>query len=158
MARKILNVTITAEGRDKGKVFRLTEMPASRAEKWAVRAFLMLSRAGVEVPDGLQDAGLVGLAVVGLEALTKVSYSEAEPLLDEMMECVTILPDPTRDSSERRLVEEDIEEVPTRLRLRRELWGLHVDFIPGVAELRTQAVSAASETEDPSLNTRTAQG
>jgi len=157
MARKTLDFPIEAEGRDKGKVFRLREMPATRAEKWAIRAFLMLARSGVEVPNELQDAGLVGLAVMGIEALSKANYAEAEPLLDEMFEFITIMPRPTDETSERKLIEEDIEEVMTRLTLRKALWGLHTDFIPGVAALKTSA-QAASAMAASTSSTQTAPG
>ena len=50
MARSISNYTVQDEGRDNGKVFVLTEMPASRAESWAMRALLALMANGVEVP------------------------------------------------------------------------------------------------------------
>ena len=51
MARTVSNYTVTDEGRDNGKVFVLTEMPASRAESWAMRALLALMAGGVEVPE-----------------------------------------------------------------------------------------------------------
>ena len=52
MARTTANYTVTEEGRDQGKVFVRTEMPASRAESWAMRALLALMAGGVEVPEG----------------------------------------------------------------------------------------------------------
>ena len=52
MARKVSNYTVTKEGRDLGKTFVITEMPASRAEAWATRALLALMAGGVELPDG----------------------------------------------------------------------------------------------------------
>ena len=44
MARKTKIVTIAAEGRDYGKSYLLTEMPALKAEKWATRAMMALIR------------------------------------------------------------------------------------------------------------------
>jgi len=46
MARKTATVTISAEGRDKGKTFFLTEMSAERSEEWGERALLALVRGG----------------------------------------------------------------------------------------------------------------
>ena len=43
MARKVEYITIDQEGRDQGKTFKITEMPALKAEKWATRAFLALA-------------------------------------------------------------------------------------------------------------------
>lgn len=38
MARKVEQVVIEAEGREQGKTFILTEMPAIVAERWATQA------------------------------------------------------------------------------------------------------------------------
>ena len=119
MPRKEL--TYTAEdGRDKGKKFKLTEMPTSRAENWAMRAILALMKSGVEVPDGFERMGMSGLAEVGLRAVAGLEWSVAEPLLAEMLSCVEFMPDPSKPQVVRGLIEEDIEEVVTRLRLRME--------------------------------------
>ncbi len=128
MARKVTRLAIGEDGkRDAGKVFEITEMAAVAAEKWAARALLALARGGIELPDDLAGAGLAGLAAIGLDALGRLPWEAAEPLLDEMFECVKIVPDPARPVV-RNLVESDIEEVATILKLRREVLALHVDF------------------------------
>ena len=120
-------VKFTAEaGRDKGKTFVLTEMPASKAEKWAMRAFLAISKSGVEVPDGLENTGFSGIAKLGLTFISKLPYEVAEPLMDEMMECVTIEPSA---GITRELIEDDIEEVATRIKIRMEVFKLHAGFL-----------------------------
>lgn len=128
MARKTQTVTIAAEGRDKGKVFVLTEMPASQAERWAARALLALGKSGVEIPDEAANAGMAAIAAAGIRAFASVSFDEAGPLLDEMMLCVQIQPDPAKPDVRRELIEDDIEEVMTRLLLRSEVVALHVGF------------------------------
>lgn len=134
MARKTKVITITDEGRDRGKVFLLTEMPARLGERWAARALLAAARADVNLPDGIAGAGMAGLAMLGLRAVSRMEFSEAEPLLDEMMRCVTVMPDPAKNPSfTRPLVDngtdgDDIEEVATRLHLRSELFMLHTGF------------------------------
>lgn len=128
MARKVLDFTITDPGRDIGKMFRLTEMPATQAEKWAAKAFLALARAGVEIPDNIASAGLAGIAAMGVKALGGMSFADAEPLMDEMFRCVQRVVDPANPMFARSLVEDDIEEVATRLKIRMELFKLHVDF------------------------------
>lgn len=133
MPRKVRDVTIAAEGRDHGKVFRLTELAAAAAEKWAMRAFLALARSGVEVPDNLAAAGLPGLAAVGFRAFTMMSFADAEPLLDEMFGCITRVVDPAKPVFARALVEDDIEEVATRVFLRGEVIELHTGFSPAAA-------------------------
>jgi hypothetical protein len=128
MARRTATVVIDAEGRDKGKAFLLTEMSASQAERWAARALLAIARNGVDIPEGIASAGLAGVAAVGLRALGGMAFDDAEPLLADMMACVQAIPDPARPSVVRFLIEADIEEVATRLRLRMEVFELHLGF------------------------------
>lgn len=138
MARKEKTVVIEAEGRDKGKHFVLTEMSAVKGEAWAMRALLAIARGGVDLPEGVQQMGLAGIAVVGVQQLGKINYAEAEPLLAEMLGCVQAIPDPARPMIRRALVEDDTEEIPTLLHLRKEILGLHLDFFTNAA-LSTQA-------------------
>jgi len=127
MARKTIDFSASV-GRDKGKVFRITEMPASQAEKWAAKVFLAMGQSGVEIPDNVAALGLVGLVSYGDNSLIKISFPLAEPILDEMMECVQIIPNPSNPNIIRKLMEEDIEEVLTRFMLRKEIMRLHTDF------------------------------
>ena len=128
MARKTLRYTVGDAGRDQGKVFVITEMPASQAEKWAIRAFMAAAGAGAQIPDDLHAQGMAGLFRIGSEALAKIPFELAEPLLDEMMDCVQIAPSPANPSVVRSLIEDDIEEVATRVRLRTQILQLHVGF------------------------------
>jgi hypothetical protein len=103
-------------------------MPATQAEKWAAKAFLALARAGVDIPDNISSAGLAGVAAMGVKALGGMSFADAEPLMDEMFRCVQRVVDPAQPMFARFLVEDDIEEVATRLKIRMELFKLHIDF------------------------------
>ena len=148
--RKTENFTVTDEGRDHNKTFILTEWPASRAEAWAIRALLALGAANVEVPDGVLNDGMAGLAAIGLKKLFALPYSAAGPLLDELMECVTVMPDARRPQVKRALVEEDIEEIRTRLTLKWQVLKLHIDFTiaGGLSNLggKTPAAAKSSPT------------
>jgi len=126
MARKI-ETWVATEGRDKGKHFIVTEMPAVRAEKWATRALLAISRSGVDLPEDLANAGMAAIAYGGLKAITSCSFDDAEPLLDEMMACVTIRPDPALEYA-RPTIDEDFEEMATILQLRDRVVSLHTGF------------------------------
>jgi hypothetical protein len=128
MARKVLTYTVTDEGRDLGKAFVLTEMSATQAERWGMRAMMALLKGDVELPEDAISGGLQALAAAGFKAFGKIDYADAAPLLDEMMTCVTFMPDPARPQVVRRLMDDDIEEVVTRLRLRAEIFKLHVSF------------------------------
>jgi hypothetical protein len=129
-------VTITSEGRDQNKTFLITEMDSYRGEKWAYRALLALSRGGFELPPGIFEAGMAGLAaivpyllVIGFRSLHAARWEELEILLDEMMSCVKYKPPqidlPAQDL--RNDTTSQIEEIRTRVELRKEVLMLHVD-------------------------------
>ena len=69
MARKELTYT-AQDGRDKGKKFKLTEMGAAQAERWAMRALLAFMNSGAEIPSGLDKLGMSALAEVGIKNTT----------------------------------------------------------------------------------------
>jgi hypothetical protein len=133
MARSTINYTVQDEGRDQGKTFVLTELPASRAEAWAMRAILALMAGGIEVPEGFERMGMSAMAEIGIKALSGLKWEVAEPLLEEMWACVQIMPDSSKPHVVRNLIEQDIEEIATRIKLRAEVWKLHVDFLKAVA-------------------------
>ena len=144
MARKE-STFIAESGRDKDKQFLITEMSASQAEAWAIKVILAVGNAGIEIPDGLASQGMSGLMAVGYMSLLKIPFEAAKPLLDEMMTCVQYAPSPT---IKRPLIEDDIEEVTTRLALRKAIWNLHMDFFLGesglTSELKTQAAAQSN--------------
>lgn len=125
--RKEKLVYIDAEGRDKGKTFVIKEMSASDAEWWAVRAIKGVIAAGVSVPDHLQGAGMAAIAVMGLRAFAEMHPRDLKELMDEMFECVYIQRDNNPNIVQRPL-EEDIEEIATRLKLREEWLEVHTGF------------------------------
>jgi hypothetical protein len=144
MARKTLRYTVADAGRDSGKVFVLTEMPASQAERWGTRALMGMVKGGAQVPDEFVEiggmAGLAAMAGLGrrmiafiASAFASMPFDLAEPLLDEMMGCVQSQPNPADPRITRVLTESDIEEVQTRLKLRAEVLKLHLDFLPAAA-------------------------
>jgi len=128
MARKELFYTVESKGRDAGKVFYIKEMSASAAEWWAIRAGMAMAKNGVNMPDNFSEMGMAGMAKVGLEMVAKIPPEDAKPLLDELMACVKAVPNPDNHSIQRNLIDDDTEEVATRLKLRAEVFKLHVDF------------------------------
>lgn len=131
--RKEVTITIEAEGRDKGKIFLIKEFSAQRAEDWATRLLLALTRNGVQVPEGALDFGMQAIAAMGIRAISGIPWDQAKPLLDEMMTCVRIQPSSTHPNRIRALVNDggdgdDIEEISTRLKLREEWITLHTGF------------------------------
>jgi hypothetical protein len=130
MGRHVVRITITDEGRDRGKVFELREMDAVAGEKWAMRCLNAAMQGGVnlgEIEPVTGMAGVAGLGLLAINALAKMPWALAEPLLDEMMTCVhPVSPDGTLIRE--RLMAEDTEEIATRLRLRQEVASLHLGF------------------------------
>lgn len=133
MARKELFYTETA-GRDAGKVFYIREMSAAQSEWWAIRAGMAMARSGVELPNNFSDMGIAAMAGTGLKMVSQIPPAEAKPLLDELMECVQCVPDAANQNIKRRLIDDDIEEIATRLKLRAEVFKLHVDFFQAAAQ------------------------
>lgn len=130
MARQTKLVRITAKGRDNGKTFRIREMAALQAERWALRALHALAGSGVELPDNLGQMPMAQLAALGLKALSGVPFEVAEPLLDEMMACVSYVPNPQKPDAEIALnmADDIIEEVTTAMQLRKETFMVHIGF------------------------------
>lgn len=126
--RKTLHFRVSDSGRDNGKTFILTEMSAMKAEKWALKALLALMNSGVDVPENAKAMPTAALAELGLKALGGLSFEVAEPLLEEMLSCITFMPEPKTPHVIRPLFEEDIEEVQTLFKLRLEVLKLHVNF------------------------------
>jgi hypothetical protein len=144
--RKVNQITIPDEGRDKGKVFVITEAPAIIADKWGVRAMLALNRNGANIPDEIMKLGLIGILVVGVHKLSGVLWSDLEPLLDEMMTCIKIMPTPSAPHIIRDVMWlEDIEEVATISLLRKEVFSLHVGFSTPAAPSTFQGAAGTSE-------------
>jgi hypothetical protein len=130
--RKTTQYRVTEENRDKGKLFLLTEMSSSRAEAWAMRVLLALVGGNVSLPENFEELGMAALAELGIRAVGGLKWEVAEPLLNEMLECVQFIPDPSKLHIVRDLFPEDIEEIMTRINLRVEVWKLHMDFLSAV--------------------------
>jgi len=133
--RKTQELVIEAEGRDKGKRFFITEMAAVQAEDWACRCLFALGNANIEVPDGVLSLGMAGMAEVlpsvGLKALLSMKHADVKPLLDELMQCVQLRPDPKRPQVVQSYDQfsSQIEEVSTLFKLKWEVLRLHLDFL-----------------------------
>ncbi len=132
--RHTASFTVETEGRDKGKMFLLTEMPAAKAEAWATRVLLALMGSNVNLPDGFENLGMAALAEMGLRAISGLKWDIAEPLLAEMFVGLKIHPDPKKMHISRDVIEDiDIEEISTRFQLRMEWWKLHMGFLMAAA-------------------------
>jgi hypothetical protein len=155
--RRTQLVTISGdpESRDNGKTFLITEMPAQQGEDWAIRALLGLMNTGVDLPEGVLEQGMGGLATVGLSALGKLPWHVVKPLFDEMFTTIQIqMPNvPPRDLLEGDGA--DIEEIKTRVILRGAWFKLHVGFSKAALDKITAMRSKAATLLGGGLSTLT---
>ncbi len=137
--RKTATITIETEGRDKGKTFLLTEKSAYDSERWALQALCALANTGIEIPPDISNRGMAGLVSVGLDAISRLPFHAAEPLVSELMDCVKAIPDANKPGTSRPLVEEDIEEVSTLIQLKKEVIELHTGFFSAANRLTSES-------------------
>ena len=138
--RKVEDVVVPAwGGRDIGKTFRITEMDAISAEKWAWRFFIVIKGTSGQLPANLEQLGMVAVAIAGVNALlaADVDWTLAEPRLDELIECVRIIRDPRHPDIATDLtgIGNEISEPRTVAWLRSEVIRVHTDFSPADALL-----------------------
>lgn len=145
MARKTKTVAIES-GRDNGKSFLVTEMPLTKADKWANTALLAMMRGGVDVggvnfdligntlmpsdaPKIDVSGGMLELARISIAGLGNVTETVGQSLLDQLIEdCVQVVP--TGGAARPMLsVDDEIEDLKTLWTLRKEAFILHIDFL-----------------------------
>lgn len=132
--RRTATISIDRDGRDKGGVFVLTEMPAILATEWFLRAMQLLARSGVDVPPHIMQLGAAGFVTIGigsvLTGLGKAPWHEVKALLDELLTCVTSYQPPTAVAPVTRwdVIKTQIEEPSTILQLHEEVVSLHLGF------------------------------
>lgn len=68
------------------RTFRITQMPATKAERWMNKAMFLLISAGKDIN---KDSKIEDV----IKAIAGVDYDKAEPLYNELIECCTYLPD-----------------------------------------------------------------
>lgn len=176
MGRKSADITITADGRDLGKTFRVTEMSAVDGEEWAAYALNAMARAGTPLPDEVQQAGMAAVgalvfsrmggegeavseegqaaraAAIGgvvVRLLAGVAWFDLKHLMDQMMGCVQIVPPsgtPRPLLTGRTDTDDDIQEVATRLQLRGEVLSLHLGFSLAAEISKLRLLAATTST------------
>lgn len=144
MSRRTKNVTITDDGRDKGKTFILTEMPSDEGELWATLALELLEKAGFIVPKEVKEGGMSGLAVTAYPFTFATGRALQTPELDGMWKYVQYQPKTEGVPPQKLFAGNDcqIQEWTTRLKLRVEFVQLHTGFF-------TRGRPSTSETPSP---------
>ena len=146
MARKTKTITLE-KGRDKGKSFLITEMPVTRADKWANTALLAMLRGGVDVGDvnfplivdtitSKDDdpkidpmGGMLELARITIAGLGNVTETVGQELLDQLInDCAQVI---SSGGVVRQMlsIDDEIEDLKTLWMLRKESLLLHIDFL-----------------------------
>ncbi len=145
MARKTKTLVIDS-GRDQGKSFLITEMPVTRADKWANTALLAMLRGGVDVGNvnfgliadtiGVGDApkidpmgGMLELARITIAGLGNVTETVGQELLDQLInDCAQVI---SSGGVVRQMlsIDDEIEDLKTLWVLRKESFLLHIDFL-----------------------------
>lgn len=122
--RKTKEVKIE-EGRDAGKVFKITEMPAFQMDRWATRALIALGKS--------KKGGLAALGTMSIEdvfsALSEVDYAVTEPLLQELLECCAFVKNGQSIVLTKDMVDGIIEDWTTLFKLRMEALVLCIGFL-----------------------------
>lgn len=142
MARKTKTVTIES-GRDQGKSFLITEMPVTKADKWANTALLAMMRGGVDVGNvdfgSVRDSitgqsidptgGMLELARISIAGLGNVTEQVGQDLLDQLInDCIKVVSS-SGVARELLSIDEEIEDLKTLWVLRKEAFLLHIDFL-----------------------------
>lgn len=160
--RKTAIAKVPAEpgNRDAGKHYLITEWPAETAEKWALRAFLAYNRGGGELElDKVAGMGMDGIFALGVQTFLRgqMKAEEIIPILDDLLQCVKLIRDPTKRSPDGSPIAtpivspDDISEVRTRLWLRSEVLKLHTGF--SLADALFALISLVSKTKAPASST-----
>ncbi|EMI7065461.1 hypothetical protein V6858_003969 [Providencia rettgeri] len=126
MALKSKTITIE-KGRDEGMTYLITEMPISKADNWAMRALFAIANGGVDLESVKPNMGMLGMANVAIKALAGIDPKVGIPLLDELLECVQVVP--SGGNARSLLLDSDVKDLTTMFTLRKEALAIHLDFL-----------------------------
>lgn len=128
MARK--ETTIELMDRDHPLTIKIKEMPATKLESWIIRAVLLLASSGGNMPKNMDmtEAGAY-LSEHGISALGSVDYDKAQPLLDELMGCCSIVIDRVEKRLTPEIIDDHIQDVGTLFKLKLEAGKLNLGFL-----------------------------
>jgi hypothetical protein len=158
-SREIVKVPADWGKRDAGKHFLIEEWPAERAEEWAFRALIAYNRGGGQVPIEAISGGMEAIFWLGINTFLRGQMQAAEviPILNELMECIKIVRDPTARGPDGAVAHDilpnDIEEIKTRLWLRSEVLRVHVNF--SVSDLISKLISEVMNRQADSSTVQT---
>ncbi|MGC4885024.1 hypothetical protein ACON3F_20125 [Providencia hangzhouensis] len=126
MALKSKTITIE-KGRDAGKTFLISEMPIVKLDNWSMRALFAIAKGGVDLEGISPNMGGLGMASVALKALAGIDTEVVIPLLNELLDCVQVIP--SGGNARSLLLDSDVTELTTLFTLRKEALAIHLDFL-----------------------------
>lgn len=145
MARKTLNYTVDADGRDFGKVFVITEMSAWDADTMAQDIFRAMGDSKfTEIPEDVIRMGCAGLATIGLSVLCAASPEVSSTMRDRLLSTVEIAIEHEGKQQVRKVKSIDFEEVPTIRTLMDKVFHLNFGFLALAAESDSRTSSQAT--------------
>lgn len=133
MSRKSKDIEITKEGRDFGRVFKITELPSWDAFIVASKLAHALTVTGINLPELAKSPE--GIAEAGLTMLLYVKPDVGIPLLEQLRDCVQAYPPKRKPGTQAMdLVQANQPHEPaTWFRLLTELYHLHLGFSAAAA-------------------------
>lgn len=141
MPRKQEFVTIDADGRDKGRIFILTEMDAWAAIRWCAKAMLALAQTGAQMPSGAlakaAEGGPETLAILGTQLFAFLPEPVALALMEEAKTCVAFQSSVGTSQPIYKGDQCQVEEPSTWFKLLQRLLVIHLGFFKAVATPNT---------------------
>ncbi|QDH17407.1 hypothetical protein [Swingsia samuiensis] len=132
-------------GADAGKKFVITRMSAFAADKWARHTIKALIQAGVKVPPSGIKAGLLGMSGLAMNIFGYMDNEECDKAFEALMKCAKIVRAGTVPSE---ILDADIDDAETLVKLREEAFKLHVDFFKAAAYQISPLVAALTPQGD----------
>lgn len=123
MARKEIEIKIE-EGRDAGKTFKITEMPAVQADRWITKALCLLGKSKFDI----SSLGSMSMPEI-LKSMSGLNFDDTEPLLNQLLECATFEKDGVAVPMKGSMIDSVIEDWSTLFRLKVESLKLILGFL-----------------------------
>lgn len=142
------------DSRDSGKMFLISEWPATRAERWGRRMILAMKGTSAVIPNNIEGLGMVGVAILTINAFLRADINPdlLDALMDQMMECVQIIRVHSNPDLATPIVSDtDIMDVRTLMWLRSEVLRVHTGF--SSAEALSKLISTAMTPVSSSTST-----
>lgn len=142
MALKQVEVTVEAEGGDRGKRFQITRMDAITADKWGRHVIQAAIKSGASIPESAIAIGMRGVAELGIRIFGGMDTEVADQLIQQLLDQVKSMPDPSNPHVTVPLLPSQIEEADTIAFLYSEAFDLHLGFIIAAAKPLSPLVAA----------------